>query len=66
MWGTEFALPSKYTRVKALGQGSYGVISAATEADTGVKVAVKKIGTCCRHCPCISSVCTRVDTYMYT
>jgi len=41
--GTPFCIEGRYTFVKALGLGAYGVVCAVSDAVTGKKVAVKKV-----------------------
>ena len=45
--GTDFRLPTRYTPLKALGKGAYGVVCAAKNLETGSKVAIKKITPMC-------------------
>ncbi|KAL4129194.1 hypothetical protein PRIC2_005205 [Phytophthora ramorum] len=41
--GCNFNVPSKYKPLQVLGEGSYGIVCAATDADTKKNVAIKKI-----------------------
>lgn len=41
--GTAFAIEARYSFVKALGLGAYGVVCAVSDSVTGKKVAVKKV-----------------------
>eukprot|EP00164_Ancoracysta_twista_P001447 GFYU01001886.1.p1 GENE.GFYU01001886.1~~GFYU01001886.1.p1 ORF type:complete len:379 (-),score=87.88 GFYU01001886.1:161-1297(-) len=41
--GTRFDVDSRYTLLKPIGQGAYGVVCAARDNRTGDKVAIKKI-----------------------
>ncbi len=50
VYGTTFAIDNRYTFVKALGKGAYGVVCSVKDAKTGRKLAVKKI------CPMAKSV----------
>src|SRR5690606_19386627 len=38
-----FHIPTKYKLTKLLGRGSYGVVCSGINADTGEKVAIKKV-----------------------
>jgi len=49
-YGTTFNVDARYTFVKALGKGAYGVVCSAKDVKTGNKVALKKI------CPMAKSV----------
>ena len=44
VWKTPFLIDERYTPIKAIGKGAYGVVCSARDAVTGNKVAVKKIG----------------------
>lgn len=44
LWRTVFEIDEKYTPIKAIGKGAYGVVCSAKMAPTGEKVAIKKIG----------------------
>lgn len=44
MWRTNFEIDERYTPIKAIGKGAYGVVCSAKMAPTGEKVAIKKIG----------------------
>jgi len=41
--GAEFHLDSKYSMIKPIGHGAYGVVISAMNEETGEKVAIKKI-----------------------
>lgn len=41
--GTRFTIDKKYVPTKALGKGAYGVVCACRNAETGSKVAIKRI-----------------------
>ncbi|PRW45211.1 mitogen-activated kinase 3 [Chlorella sorokiniana] len=43
VWRTNFEIDTKYQPIKAIGKGAYGVVCSAKHADTGEKVAIKKI-----------------------
>lgn len=43
LWRTTFEIDEKYTPIKAVGKGAYGVVCSAKNAASGEKVAVKKI-----------------------
>eukprot|EP00850_Spirogloea_muscicola_P026511 SM007934S22551 [mRNA] locus=s7934:73:666:- [translate_table: standard] len=43
LWRTLFEVDVKYTPIKPIGKGAYGVVCSARNADTGEKVAIKKI-----------------------
>lgn len=45
LWRTTFLIDEKYTPIKAIGKGAYGVVCSAKVAPSGDKVAIKKIGT---------------------
>lgn len=50
---TTFEIDDKYTPIKTVGKGAYGVVCSAKNAQTGEKVAIKKIGkvaTCSVQC----------------
>lgn len=49
-YGTKFDIDERYTFVKALGKGAYGVVCSTRDSQTGNKVAIKKI------CPMAKSV----------
>lgn len=44
LWRTNFEIDEKYTPIKAIGKGAYGVVCSAKNAQTAEKVAIKKIG----------------------
>lgn len=50
--GSKFYVDHKYTPIKALGKGAYGVVCACKNKETGAKVAIK------RMCPMAA---TKVD-----
>mmetsp|Transcript_16789 Transcript_16789/g.29418 ORF Transcript_16789/g.29418 Transcript_16789/m.29418 type:complete len:427 (+) Transcript_16789:305-1585(+) len=41
--GTRFECPDRYTLIKPIGQGAYGIVCSARDNLTGGKVAIKKI-----------------------
>uniref|UniRef100_A0A7S0ZER1 Mitogen-activated protein kinase n=1 Tax=Timspurckia oligopyrenoides TaxID=708627 RepID=A0A7S0ZER1_9RHOD len=41
--GTRFECPERYTLIKPIGQGAYGIVCSARDNHTGEKVAIKKI-----------------------
>mmetsp|Transcript_13662 Transcript_13662/g.36695 ORF Transcript_13662/g.36695 Transcript_13662/m.36695 type:complete len:392 (-) Transcript_13662:456-1631(-) len=41
--GTRFECPDRYTLIKPIGQGAYGIVCSARDNATGDKVAIKKI-----------------------
>ena len=41
--GTDFEIDKRYTYIKPIGQGAYGVVIAANDSVTGQPVAIKKI-----------------------
>ena len=41
--GTDFEIDRRYSYIKPIGQGAYGVVIAANDAKTGEPVAIKKI-----------------------
>lgn len=47
--GTRFDVDTRYTLIKPIGQGAYGVVSSALDNDTGEKVAIKKINKAFEH-----------------
>lgn len=47
--GTRFDVDSRYTLVKPLGHGAYGVVCSAIDNSTGEKVAIKKISKAFEH-----------------
>mmetsp|Transcript_27218 Transcript_27218/g.69933 ORF Transcript_27218/g.69933 Transcript_27218/m.69933 type:complete len:366 (-) Transcript_27218:67-1164(-) len=44
IWRTNFEIDEKYTPIKAIGKGAYGVVCSAKTGDSSEKVAIKKIG----------------------
>ena len=46
---TTFTLPSKYSDLKAIGKGSYGVVVSAEDSSTSKRVAIKKITPVAKH-----------------
>lgn len=46
---TTFTLDRKYTDLKAIGKGSYGVVCSASDTTTGKKIAIKKITPMAKH-----------------
>ena len=47
--GTRFDVDSRYTLIKPIGHGAYGVVCSATDNKTGEKVAIKKINKAFEH-----------------
>ena len=43
VWRTNFEIDEKYSPIKAIGKGAYGVVCSAKDGETGAKVAIKKI-----------------------
>ncbi|KAK1603396.1 hypothetical protein QYE76_059179 [Lolium multiflorum] len=43
MWQTMFEVDAKYTPIRPIGRGSYGVVCSAINQETNEKVAIKKI-----------------------
>eukprot|EP00850_Spirogloea_muscicola_P012422 SM000080S22937 [mRNA] locus=s80:240271:241973:- [translate_table: standard] len=43
LWRTLFEVDVKYTPIKPIGKGAYGVVCSARNVETGEKVAIKKI-----------------------
>uniref|UniRef100_A0A7S1TCU8 mitogen-activated protein kinase n=1 Tax=Compsopogon caeruleus TaxID=31354 RepID=A0A7S1TCU8_9RHOD len=41
--GLRFEVPDRYTLIKPIGQGAYGIVCSAHDNETGNKVAIKKI-----------------------
>eukprot|EP01031_Cornospumella_fuschlensis_P041490 gene41490-50631_t len=41
--GQQFEIPSRYTLIRPIGHGAYGVVISAQDKKTGQKVAIKKI-----------------------
>lgn len=46
---TTFTIASKYTDLKAIGKGSYGVVVSALDQVTNMRVAIKKITPMAKH-----------------
>ena len=44
LWRSLFEIDTKYTPIKPIGKGAYGVVCSARNAETGEKIAIKKIG----------------------
>jgi mitogen-activated protein kinase 1/3 len=42
--GSEFRISSRYTLLKQVGSGAYGIVASAEDSRTGGRVAVKKVG----------------------
>ena len=47
--GTRFDVDSRYTLIKPIGHGAYGVVCSAQDNLTGEKVAIKKINKAFEH-----------------
>ena len=47
--GTRFDVDSRYTLMKPIGHGAYGVVCSAVDNTTGEKVAIKKINKAFEH-----------------
>eukprot|EP01135_Chromosphaera_perkinsii_P001291 Nk52_evm18s164 gene=Nk52_evmTU18s164 len=47
--GTRFDIPAKYTLIKPIGQGAYGVVCSAINNENQRKVAIKKIAKAFDH-----------------
>lgn len=47
--GTRFDVDSRYTLIKPIGHGAYGVVCSALDNLTGDKVAIKKINKAFEH-----------------
>jgi len=47
--GTRFDVDSRYTLIKPIGSGAYGVVCSALDNHTGEKVAIKKINKAFEH-----------------
>eukprot|EP00793_Prasinoderma_coloniale_P004556 PRCOL_00000317-RA len=43
LWRTLFEIDLRYTPIKPIGKGAYGVVCSAKDASTNSKVAIKKI-----------------------
>lgn len=46
---TTFTIDKKYSDLKAIGKGSYGVVCSALDATTGRRIAIKKITPMAKH-----------------
>lgn len=42
-WGKEFCIDARYSYIKMLGLGAYGVVCSANDSKTGKRMAVKKV-----------------------
>ena len=47
--GTRFDVPARYTLMKPIGHGAYGVVCSANDNESGEKVAIKKINKAFVH-----------------
>ena len=47
--GTRFDVDSRYTLIKPIGHGAYGVVCSALDNQTGEQVAIKKINKAFEH-----------------
>ena len=47
--GTRFDVDARYTLIKPIGHGAYGVVCSALDNQTGEKVAIKKINKAFDH-----------------
>ena len=47
--GARFDVDSRYTLIKPIGSGAYGVVCSAQDNQTGEKVAIKKINKAFEH-----------------
>ena len=47
--GTRFDVEGRYTLLKPIGHGAYGVVCSALDNTTGEKVAIKKINKAFEH-----------------
>ena len=43
VWRTNFEIDDRYSPIKAVGKGAYGVVCSAKDSVTGEKLAIKKI-----------------------
>ena len=41
--GSEFEVAQRYSLIKGVGKGAYGVVCSCRDTETGLKVAVKKV-----------------------
>ena len=46
---TTFTIDRKYSDLKAIGKGSYGVVCSALDAQSGKRIAIKKITPMAKH-----------------
>lgn len=46
---TTFTIDRKYSDLKAIGKGSYGVVCSALDGNTGRRIAIKKITPMAKH-----------------
>ena len=46
---TTFTIDKKYSDLKAIGKGSYGVVCSALDSTTGKRIAIKKITPMAKH-----------------
>lgn len=46
---TTFTIDKKYSDLKAIGKGSYGVVCSALDSTTGRRIAIKKITPMAKH-----------------
>lgn len=46
---TTFTIDKKYSDLKAIGKGSYGVVCSALDGSTGKRIAIKKITPMAKH-----------------
>jgi serine/threonine protein kinase len=46
---TTFTIDRRYSDLKAIGKGSYGVVCSALDASTGKRMAIKKITPMAKH-----------------
>lgn len=46
---TTFTIDRKYSDLKAIGKGSYGVVCSALDGHTGRRIAIKKITPMAKH-----------------
>jgi mitogen-activated protein kinase 6 len=48
VYGQSFHVDAKYSPIKPLGRGAYGIVVAALNRDTGRKVAIKRVSPMAR------------------